>query len=150
MKKNFPVSIEFIYQIFSLIVIIIIVHAAYVAVIRPNADAVLARQAAMIEENKSQTTERSMFVLIRDYEQEACFILMFWAIAIMAYKGLMTPVTCRDRFRRFRRPSAMRCYPERCWQLCTVSIPQKIFRMPPAPPMPIAPLRPKGSSRNCP
>jgi biopolymer transport protein ExbB/TolQ len=90
MKKNFPVSIEFIYQVFALIVIIIIVHAAYVAVIRPNADAILTRQATMIEENKSQVTERSVFVLIRDYEQETCFILMFWAVAIMAYKGTMT------------------------------------------------------------
>jgi biopolymer transport protein ExbB/TolQ len=77
MKKNFPVSIEFIYQIFALIVIVIIVHAAYVAIIRPNADAILARQAALIEEDKSQVTDRSVFVLIRDYEQEACFILMF-------------------------------------------------------------------------
>ena len=68
MKKNFPVSIEFIYQIFSLIVIIIIVHAAYVAVIRPNADAILARQAAaLLEDSKSPVTERSVFVLIRDY-----------------------------------------------------------------------------------
>jgi len=47
MKKNFPISIEFIYQLFALIVIIIIV-------------------------------------------QEACFILMFWALAIMAYKGVVT------------------------------------------------------------
>ena len=90
MKKNFPVSIEFIYQIFALIVIVIIVHAAYVAVIRPKADAILARQATLIEEDKSQVTERSVYVLIRDYEQEACFVLMFWAMAIMAYKGVMT------------------------------------------------------------
>jgi biopolymer transport protein ExbB/TolQ len=91
MKKNFPVSIEFIYQIFSLIVIIIIVHAAYVAVIRPNADAILTRQAAaLLEDDKSQVTERSVFVLIRDYEQETCFILMFWALALMAFKGVMT------------------------------------------------------------
>jgi len=90
MKKNFPVSIEFIYQVFSLIVIVIIVHAAYVAVIRPKADAILARQAAMMEEDKSSVTERSVFVLIRDYEQETCFILMFWAMAIMIYKGVMT------------------------------------------------------------
>ena len=63
MKKNFPVSIEFIYQVFSLIVIVIMVHAAYVAVIRPKADAILARQAVMIEENKSQVTERSVFIM---------------------------------------------------------------------------------------
>jgi hypothetical protein len=38
----------------------------------------------------SLITERSVFVLIRDYEQEACFILMFWAIAIMGYKAFKT------------------------------------------------------------
>jgi biopolymer transport protein ExbB/TolQ len=90
MEKKFPVSFEFIYQLFSLIVIVISVHAAYVAVIRPNADAVLARQAAMLAEDKSQITERSVYVMIRDYEQEACFILMFWALAIMTYKGIVT------------------------------------------------------------
>ena len=46
MKKAFPVSLEFIYQLFSLILIIIIVHAVYLAVIRPKADAILAEQAA--------------------------------------------------------------------------------------------------------
>jgi biopolymer transport protein ExbB/TolQ len=29
-------------------------------------------------------------VIVRDFEQEACFILMFWALAIMAYKGVAT------------------------------------------------------------
>lgn len=90
MKKKFPVSFEFIYQLFSLIVIVIGVHTAYVAVVRPNADAILAGQAAMLAADKSQITERSVFVMIRDYEQEACFILMFWALAIMTYKGIVT------------------------------------------------------------
>ncbi len=90
MKKSFPLSTEFIYQVFALIVIVIVVHALYVAIIRPHADAVLAEQAAMLETDKSQITKRSVFVLIRDYEQEACFILMFWAIAIMGYKGIAT------------------------------------------------------------
>ena len=94
MKKPFPVSYEFIYQLFSLILVIILVHAAYVAVIRPKADALLAEQAAMLEQDKSYVTERSVYVLIRDYEQEACFILMFWALAIMAYKAI---TTMRDR-----------------------------------------------------
>ena len=84
MKKTFPLSAEFIYQLFSLVVIIIVVHAVYVGVIRPHADAILAQQAALLETDKSQVTQRSVYVLIRDYEQEACFILMFWAIAIMA------------------------------------------------------------------
>ncbi len=90
MKKKFPLSIEFIYQLFAMILVIIIVHAAYVAVIRPNADAILAQQAARLQAGESLIAERSVFVLIRDYEQEACFILMFWALAIMAYKGVVT------------------------------------------------------------
>jgi biopolymer transport protein ExbB/TolQ len=28
--------------------------------------------------------------VIRDYEQESCFILMFWALAIMSYKAIST------------------------------------------------------------
>ena len=90
MKKKFPISIEFIYQLFALILIIIVVHAVYVALIRPQADAILTQQAARLAAGESQIAERSVFVLIRDYEQEACFILMFWALAIMAYKGVVT------------------------------------------------------------
>jgi biopolymer transport protein ExbB/TolQ len=90
MKKSFPVSFEFIYQLFSLILIIIVVHGLYIGIIRPKADAILAEQAAALKTDKSQVSQRSIYVLIRDYEQEACFILMFWAIAIMAYKGITT------------------------------------------------------------
>jgi hypothetical protein len=90
MKKSFPISFEFIYQLFALIVVIIIVHGVYIGIIRPNADAFLAEQAARLQEDKSYVTERSAYVLIRDYEQEACFVLFFWAIAIMAYKSVIT------------------------------------------------------------
>jgi biopolymer transport protein ExbB/TolQ len=31
--------------------------------------------------------ERSFAVVIRDYEQESCFILLIWALAIMGFKG---------------------------------------------------------------
>jgi len=85
MKKNFP--FEFIYQVFSLLIIVIVVHAAYVAIIRPNAQAELEQQAAQLKVDKDYVPKRSIYVLIRDYEQEACFILMFWSLFIMAYKG---------------------------------------------------------------
>ena len=78
------------YQVFSLILIVIVVHAVYVAVIRPKADAILTEQAARLETDRSQEMERSVYVLIRDYEQEACFILMFWALAIMGFKSAKT------------------------------------------------------------
>jgi biopolymer transport protein ExbB/TolQ len=89
MRKKL-VSVEFIYQLFALILSIIIVHAAYVGVIRPRADAVLARQAAQLAAGNALVTESSVFVIIRDYEQEVCFILMLWALAIMAFKGAAT------------------------------------------------------------
>jgi biopolymer transport protein ExbB/TolQ len=90
MKNTFPVSFESIYQLFALIVVIILVHGIYVGIIRPKADVFLAAQAARLAEDKSYVIPRSPYVLIRDYEQEACFILFFWAIAIMAYKSITT------------------------------------------------------------
>jgi biopolymer transport protein ExbB/TolQ len=87
-KKNFPV--EFVYQLFALIIAIIVVHAFYVSIVRPNADAVVLEQAIQTEQNPDYVRERSFWVLIKDWEQEACFILMFWALAIMAYKARET------------------------------------------------------------
>ncbi len=85
MKTNF--STEFVIQLFSLIIAIIVVHAFYIGVVRPNAEAVLEEQAILIVEDPDYVPERSNFVIIKDIEQEACFILMFWALSIMGYKG---------------------------------------------------------------
>lgn len=94
MRKKNGISTEFVYQVFSLVLIVIIVHAAYVGFIRPAADVILAEQALRVETDATYIVERSLFVLVRDYEQEACFILMLWALAIMAFKAL---ATIRDR-----------------------------------------------------
>ena len=84
-KKNIPV--EFVYQLFALIIAIIIVHAFYVSVVRPNAVEIIAEQNMLAEQNPDYVRERSVWVLVKDLEQEACFILMFWALAIMGYKA---------------------------------------------------------------
>jgi biopolymer transport protein ExbB/TolQ len=88
MKKNFPT--EFVYQIFSLLIAVIVVHAVYVAVIRPDARAFLERESQAMQVDPNYVPERSLPVIIKDYEQEACFILMFWAIAIIIYKAVVT------------------------------------------------------------
>jgi biopolymer transport protein ExbB/TolQ len=85
MKSHF--SVEFTYQVFALILAIIIVHAFYVSVVRPNAEAILAEQRERINTDENYIPPRSLYVLVRDYEQESCFILMLWAMAIMAYKA---------------------------------------------------------------
>ena len=85
-KKNIP--IEFVYQLFALIIAIIVVHAFYVSVVRPNAAEVIAEQTIEASENPDYVRERSTWVLVKDLEQEACFILMFWALAIMGFKAV--------------------------------------------------------------
>lgn len=78
---------EFLYQIFALIISIIIIHAIYVTNIRPRAADALSEQALAIQEDENYTVERSVWVLIKDFEQEACIVLMFWAFSIMGYKA---------------------------------------------------------------
>ncbi|MDB9867082.1 MotA/TolQ/ExbB proton channel family protein [Pseudomonadales bacterium] len=85
MRKQLPV--EFLYQLFSLIIAAILIHSLYVSIVRPNASQVLQLQAIEINSNPNYVPERSTYVVIRDFEQEACFILMLWAFALMAYKA---------------------------------------------------------------
>ena len=85
MKRTLP--FEFIYQTIALLVAIVFVHLIYVTVIRPNADAILTAQAEKSARGEAFVQDRSIYVIVRDYEQESCFILMIWAMAIMGYKG---------------------------------------------------------------
>lgn len=88
MKKQFPV--EFVFQLAALIVAIIVVHGIYVSVVRPKAEEVRIEQAAKLAADSDYVPERSVYVIIRDYEQESCFVLMLWAMAMMGYKALGT------------------------------------------------------------
>jgi biopolymer transport protein ExbB/TolQ len=113
MKKSILLSGEFIYQLFTLLLVVIFVHALYVGIIRPNADTFLAAQAALLETDKSQITQRSFFVIIRDYEQEICFILLLWALSIIGFKM----VSIFNQFALLQRdliylPEDMRILPE--------------------------------------
>ena len=85
-KKNIPV--EFVFQMFALIIAIIVVHAFYVSVIRPNAVEIIAEQNRQAQLDPNYVRERRVSVLIKDFEQEACFILGIWALAIMGYKAV--------------------------------------------------------------
>ncbi|MCP4000110.1 MAG: MotA/TolQ/ExbB proton channel family protein [Gammaproteobacteria bacterium] len=78
---------EFIFQLFALLIAVILVHSVYLTVIRPNADAVILEQRAQIETNPDYIAERSFYVIVRDFEQEACFVLMLWAFSMLGYKG---------------------------------------------------------------
>lgn len=78
---------DFIYQLFALLIAVIVVHAAYVTVIRPNANALLEEQLQRQAAGESYIVQRSAYIVMKDYEQEACFVLMLWAFAIMGRKA---------------------------------------------------------------
>jgi biopolymer transport protein ExbB/TolQ len=85
MKKSYPV--EFVFQSLALVVAVILVHAFYVTVVWPKASTLLAEQRAQMQADPDYVAEPSAWVIVRDYEQESCFILMFWALAILGFKG---------------------------------------------------------------
>ena len=70
---------SFVVLIFS----IIVVHLAYIGYVRPEADLLLemARQAG-------QSAPRNLMIVLKDYEQEICFILMLWGSFLILSKCL--------------------------------------------------------------
>jgi len=64
-----------------------------VTLVRPQATAFIEQETASVLADPDHVPQRSFFVVIKDYEQETCFVLMLWAFAILGYKG-------RDAFRQ--------------------------------------------------
>ncbi len=79
---------DFVYQVASLVLAFVVVHAFYVTVVRPKAETVLAEQARLMRADPEYVQERSVWVVIKDFEQEATFVLGLWALAIMGSKWL--------------------------------------------------------------
>ncbi len=78
---------EFVYQVTSLLLAFILVHAVYVALVRPQAELDGRAIAAQLQADPASEPARSFYVVVKDYEQEACFVLMLWALAILGFKG---------------------------------------------------------------
>lgn len=85
MQQRFPT--EFVYQALSLVLIALVVHTLYTAHIRPTALEIREAQEMRLQQDPYYVPERSPYILVQDLEQEVCFILMFWAFAIMGYKA---------------------------------------------------------------
>jgi biopolymer transport protein ExbB/TolQ len=112
-KINTRAPSEFLFSLFALIVIAITVHAVYVTIVRPRAATVLAEQRAAMKKDPNYVAERSIYVVLKDWEQEAEIILGLWALAIIGYK---TWHTRRERALLARDlvnvPEGMRILPE--------------------------------------
>ena len=60
-KKNIPV--EFVFQLFALIIAVIVVHAFYVSAVRPNAAQIIAEQNAAAAADPDYIRERSGMIM---------------------------------------------------------------------------------------
>ena len=79
---------EFLFTIVALLVSIVIVHSVYVLHLRPVAEATLQADRERMMADPNHVSQRSLEVVLKDYEQEAEVILMLWALAIMGYKAI--------------------------------------------------------------
>lgn len=77
---------EIVFQLAALMVAVLLVHALYTAVVRPAATEDLREQQILLDAGETPEM-RSVWVVIKDFEQETCFILMLWAMAIMGFKA---------------------------------------------------------------
>jgi biopolymer transport protein ExbB/TolQ len=78
---------EFLFSLVALGLAIVVIHSLFVLHVRPVAAAILANDRQMMLKDPEYVSERSIYVLVKDYEQESEIILMIWALAILAYKA---------------------------------------------------------------
>jgi len=83
-----PGSSGFVFQASSLLVAATLVHAVYVTVVWPRAQALLAADQARMQVDPAYVQERSFWVILKDYEQESEIVLMLWALAILGQKAI--------------------------------------------------------------
>lgn len=67
--------------VIALMVSVVGVHVVYVAVIWPGAE-----QALFAAQQQGLSAPRTLSVILKDYEQEVCVILMFWGIYLILEK----------------------------------------------------------------
>jgi biopolymer transport protein ExbB/TolQ len=79
---------ELLYSLTTLLVSVVVVQSLYAVFIRPRAEAILAQPAVSVQGgHKVERDLRSVFVIIKDYEQETAIILAGWSLALLAYQA---------------------------------------------------------------
>jgi len=80
---------DFVVTLFFLVFTIVTVHAAYVAWIRPQGEAITQEELQRMKEDRSYVPERSFYLVIKDFEQELEIIHFVWAMLIIGYKAFL-------------------------------------------------------------
>jgi len=71
----------------ALIFSVIIVHMIYIGYVRPEANTLI----ELAQEEGRQSVPRDVVVIVKDYEQEICFILMLWGcfLIVNSYREIL-------------------------------------------------------------
>jgi biopolymer transport protein ExbB/TolQ len=78
-QADFPK--DFLFQIVSLFISIIVVHTIYLLFIDPSA----AMQVALAD-SENRAPDRTLSIILKDFEQETCIMLALWALSIIYIK----------------------------------------------------------------
>jgi biopolymer transport protein ExbB/TolQ len=87
---------EALFSLCALLISAIVVQTLYATIIRPRAEAILALPAPQEEPREGQLPGtqpgptrnlRSVFVILKDYEQETALILACWALALIGHQA---------------------------------------------------------------
>jgi len=77
-----------VYSISALLLSVIIIHSIWTLIIRPRAEAVLSQRVTVTQAGsnvKAQVLQlRSVYVILKDHEQELCVILCMWSLLLLA------------------------------------------------------------------
>ena len=77
-----------VYSISALLLSVIIIHSIWTLIIRPRAEAVLSQRITITQVGtnvKAQVLQlRSVYVILKDHEQEVCIILCLWSLLLLA------------------------------------------------------------------
>lgn len=85
---------ELMFSLIALALAIIVVQSVYAVIIRPRAEASLRETYQLAKTDPTIRPGRSVYVILKDYEQETCIILMLWSLTLLGYK---TYTLSRDR-----------------------------------------------------
>ena len=82
-----------VYSIAALLLSVILIHSIWTLVIRPRAEAVLSQRVAVTNSTgvKAQVLQlRSVYVILKDHEQEICVILCVWSLLLLGRQAQQT------------------------------------------------------------
>jgi biopolymer transport protein ExbB/TolQ len=82
-----------VYSISALLLSVIIMHSIWTLIIRPRAEAVLSQRTTVTNSNnvKAQVIQlRSVYVILKDHEQELCVTLCLWSLLLLARQAWIT------------------------------------------------------------